>query len=321
MENHVPEKLERYYVPTMWHSTGKNELHKEYLDALKTDDDLQNIDRRLERAVWKQIEYIWGGKPEIYVTEFGEIGFKHLDRLSKEKQKAISHIYATYRDGTYQRHQFSDSPFNKKVDAESYCNWLEQALDTYLYTMPFKQILGLSDFNREGNVTFQLTNAFSQHNRFDELARANAGLGDYCINQIKYTLEHYLQPYIILSILGTDIHVMDLTNYKPYLVCTTRSGDTIAASLYSKELFYVGPNTVSLIGNSYEHLFRQLKLPIQTVINSTLKVMDSNMLPSEGLLDEHSFNKQLVKKISKAAESEGFEKAKKITKTTKWFND
>ena len=180
-------------------------------------------------------------------------------------------IFKSLTEGIYANHQFED--IKTQVNGTNdYRKWFNAAKDSYLFTMPLKQILELSDYDRYGKLTKNLNDTFDFHSATSELGTKHPGLG-YCIGSFKYILEYYLHPYLLASAIGKDVHLEEF--YKlPHIVFKKNVNGKeveLAISLSSKEIFKVNENrTLRCVGNSYEYMFKSLSLPIKTVLDTTL---------------------------------------------------
>ena len=310
-----------YFEPTIWYGEGRTHgcplgTKKGYEEERR----LSDVEKRLERATFAQIRRLIGpNAPRLVINEHGILEIEPLAITSKEELSAAYSILNSYRFGVYSRHQFKDW-VQKDTTKKDYQRWFDQEKNAYLYTMPFKQLLGLSDYDREGRITFELTETIRFHSWSDEITRWNDGLGGYTINGIKSALENYFQPFIVLAMIGENVHIEEIDG-TPYAVCTRTSNGKkvkLAASLYTKEIFYVRETGLKLIGNSYEYMFKALALPVETVLNSVLEVANPYALPCEGMGD-YNKDHELISTVEKVYGTSDQREASKLTKISSYY--
>ena len=225
-------------------------------------------------------------------------------------------IFKSLTEGIYANHQFKD--IKTQVNGTNdYRNWFNAAKDSYLFTMPLKQILRLSDYDRYGKLNRNLTDTFDFHGTTSELGTVHPGLG-YRIGTFKYILEYYLHPYLIASAIGSDVHLEEFYKLPHVVFKRNVNGKEIelAISLSSKEIFKVNENrTLKCIGNSYEYMFKSLSLPIKTVLDTTLfalnKLNQGWCFPE---VDSNNCDLSLTIDLSYAANQKECEEANQLTK-------
>lgn len=281
-------------------------------ELIKKDWNLSALNKEITQAVFSQIKYLFGDvKPEFDVDTYGNIIIKNVDDLDSEKSNAVKDILATYQFGIYSRHQFKDWKVKKDSTEKDYKNWFSEAKETYFHTIPFRQILSASNYNRDGYWTGERNDIFDMHEKHSfEMLFPNLGIANYNINDLWGTLENDLIPYVLLSLIGSNVHAEEF-NKLPYLVCTTKSNKKIAISLFSKEIFKVTTNGLKLLSNSYEYVFKRLYLPIEIILNSVLKANKEKMLPDYE--QPHLVEPHLVTMIEQAMSEPGYKKSRILT--------
>ncbi len=312
--------MDKLNVLTVW-TNGPSEkpLGKQ---ALSEENEGQYLGLRLERAVFSQIARYFGKREmTINVDKDGILRIPKPDNYSEKEWLEAEKLLHYYRCGIFARHQFEDCIFDEFLSKKEYQDWFDTEKESYLMTMPMKHVLQLSDYDRNGKKTNELSNTFYLHSGSDELTRPNYGIEGYSISNFKGILEKQFNPYMLLSLIGKDVHV-EMIQDKPYIVCTKEIGKRktkIAASPYTKEVFYVTDKGLRLIGNSYEYLFKTTALPVQMVINSVLTVTNPYMLPGEGI-GEYKIDRKLSQKVEKAIKDPKAKEAKQYIKTSRYFD-
>ena len=284
---------------------------------------IRDMYKQIERAAMAQLYVINDGSPEFRVGWDGVMEFELKNNCHpKSDDEIAAKIFEATRSGVYARHQFKD--WEGKGTRAEYAAWFDLAKESYLQTMPLKQLLSLSDWDLQGNETKELQEVFAFHgceeegdSHSNELYVTNDGLGGYSIDQIKKYLELYFEPYVMLSLIGKNIHVEEFKKI-PYLVCSTNGGNKIAISVYAKEIFAVSDKKLISLGNSYEYLFKKLGLPLEVVINSIMVVMNRKALPNCGL-NQYRTRVNLVDKVKSAVDSKGFDEAKHLGRKSFYY--
>ena len=267
-----------------------------------------------ENETLVQIKNTYNGFAEIVCPGYTDV--EDADELpTVENTNACYYIFKSLTEGIYANHQFED--IKTKVNGTSnYKKWFNASRDSYLFTIPFKQILALSDYNRYGKFTKNLTDTFDFHGGTSELGRVYPGLG-YRVGSFKFILEHYLHPYLLASAIGHDVHLEEFYKLPHVVFKRVVNGKEInlAISLSSKEVFYVNENrTLKCIGNSYEYMFKALSLPIKTVLDTTLFALGKSYMWFFPEVDSKECDLGLTIDLSYAAARSECEEAYQLTK-------
>ena len=302
-----------YFRDTVWTSNSRKEALRVFPEEVYDEDErLGRLDRTIERAALCQISEILGETPKFYADNHGTLQVEFPSETSPEVKTRVYRIFEAYRSGYYRRHQFRDFTGNQE-----YAQWFKQSKELYLHTMPLKQIFSLSDWDKNGVYTKELENTLTLHNKEDELCRAIDGFQGYNISQFKGILECYLEPYVMLYIIGKDVHIEEFDGI-PYVVCTTPRKAKLAVSMFNKSIYRVNGDKLEIIGNAYEFLFKRLEMPISTILNSVLHVIDPYKLPGEGM-GPYTLDRRVQYGVDDAIKSSGYDEARKMTKKSYFY--
>ena len=321
-----------YYEPTIWDTkwTTMGPLPQEASDInineiLRQEGEYNILQGYLERFAIAQMTKLNGMEPKFFIGLNGNLRYQlYLDDSTDERVITSHQVYDAYKRGIYARHQFHDHIGDNNLDV--YAKWYDLAKDSYLFTIPFKQLLELSDWTSLAGYSKDLKRFLEVHCN-EELTKPNEGLGFYSIDEFKGCLEGYLEPYIIARLTGTDVNIEEIDGL-PHLLFTTRDGKKAALSFYSKEIYGIedgyNPSTMqhnqlTKWGNSYEYLFKRLGLPIVPVVNSVVGAIDPSKLPYE----EHTsycYSEIISDAVKAATDTEMYGEARSLTQKSSYFN-
>ena len=309
--------MERFFEETLWSKGG-----------IKPDNEIKNgqeeynsrkLNKDIERAVLLQIQKIVDNKSEI-IIEDGMIRVKDYKKIPEKDMKTICRILDTYEFGIYSNHQFEDiSKENcENKTKKEYTEWFDKEKESYLYTVPFKQLLNITDYNKEGQYSGAATEMLRLHEYAHELNFKNNGFNNYTILDFRNDLEIYLQPFVLLSLICKDVHLTKIRS-NDYAVGTLKKGKgtekKIAVSYYSKEIFYIEDDKLKYIGNAYEFLFKTLCLPISIVMNSI--VLDTYEWPQTDYFKSLEQDSKLLEKVDDLKRNEEYKESVKINRLHK----
>ena len=279
--------------------------------------ELRKLNFDIKRSVLLQIQKIVDNRTKI-IVEDGFVRIKNYKKIPENELKMIYRILDTYDFGIYSNHQFNDiSKFDYK-NKKQYIDWFNKEKESYLYTIPFKQLLNITDYNREGQYIGHATDMLSLHEYGKELSFKNNGLNNYTIEDFRNDLEVYLHPFVLLSLICKDVHLTKIkSNYYAVgtLKCSRGIEKIVAVSYYSKELFYIENDKLEYVDNAYEFLFKKLCLPISVVMNSV--VLDTYEWPQTDHFKSLEKDSKLCEKVDDLKRNEEYKESVKVNKLHK----
>ncbi len=187
--------------------------------------------------------------------------------------------------------QFQDTNELFKSKA-AYGRWFDKEKKNHLQTLSFNQILKMSDYGDNAGFTNGVTKTLTECG--DSIYVPNPGLNNYSIYDFRYGLEQYLQPFVLMSLICTDVH-FDYPEARQCIVGTRRGRETkLAVTLDTRRMYYITERTDSreiyFLGkdklvptktsSAYEFVFKELGLPIRVVMNTVTPLCDSTVANS-----------------------------------------
>ena len=274
MSNHL-----RVPMSTAWNGeNGRNLLNRE---EIENEAILSTLECAIKTYGFSLIYNLGQQMGENYIIDVTDNGCL---RIHKDKEhynsdnnvQLVNIIFNKIRRGEFARHQIKDWD-----GVEDYQTWLDRTMDSFIFTMPFSEILNYGIYN--GTERYQLKEIFNFHK--SELDESHQGIGDYSIATIKNVFEKYLTPDIILTFLGENVHE-DYSDVYDYYTCTKKEDGvektlTICPDYHNIHTIYEidDSNKLSSLGNSYEYLLKTLQIPITTLLDSILYVKNPHMIP------------------------------------------
>ncbi len=215
----------------------------------------------------------------------------------------IEQIERMKNNGIYISKQFVD--LDTDLSTEEYNKWLKSVKKTFMHTIHTNSLLMGSD-----------TDKIKEFHSQEELS--TPVLAKYSPNQIMETLE-WLDIYTIMLLLAEDVQIEIIgkeTYLKENIFLTGihQKEDGSVIKLASRP--HIGGKSISSLDengkinynfvNANEFLFRNLKLPIKTVLNSVNEAVDFLQFSNEGIKPD-VVNEELCEQIVRIRKSDTYE--------------
>ena len=273
---------DNYYTPmsTIWNGGDRGTLLT--LKEIENEAAASTLEAAIKTYGFSLIYYLgqqMGKEQVVSVDEAGRLKINREGRFydnSDNDVQLTNILFNKIRTGEFARHQIKDWD-----GVEDYQKWLDRTMDSFIYTMPFSELLSYGVYSPEDR--YKLNEIFKFHRR--ELSVTHAGIGDYSIADIKNVLEKYLTPDVILALIGENVHE-DYSDVYNYYTCTKKEDGVektlaICPDYHNIHTIYEmdDSNKLSSLGNSYEYLLKTLQIPITTLLDSILFVKNHQMIP------------------------------------------